>query len=363
MMGARSTGNTFIDFLRGRLQTAGTLAFAIFLAFAVGAIIIAASGDSPIVAYGAMFQGAFGGVSKTASTLAKATPLIMTGLSVAVAFNAGVWNIGSEGQLFLGGFAAAWVGFTVKGLPSPIHILLCLAAAVLVGAFWAFIPGLLRVKGNTNEVVTTIMANHVATLFTAYLVNYPFKVPGSARGATVYIEKTAELLRPIPFSRFSMGFFIAVGLVVLVYYLMTRTTLGYEWKMVGLNPEFSRYGGISPERAMLTAMLVSGALAAAAGAVEVMGVHQRFIDNISPGYGFDGILIALIAGNNPIGVFLVAVLFGALRTGAIGMEQATTIPSELSSVIQSLIILAVAAQVGFNVLLGRMRMRRRRATC
>jgi ABC-type uncharacterized transport system permease subunit len=362
-MEADSTKNTLIDFLQGRLQTAATLAFAIILAFAVGAVIIAVSGDSPINAYSAMFHGAFGGISRTASTLAKATPLIMTGLSVAVAFNAGIWNIGSEGQFFLGGFAAAWVGFTVKGLPSPIHITLCLAAAALFGAFWAFIPGLLRVKGNTNEVVTTIMANYVATLFTAYLVNYPFKVPGSARGATVYIEKTAELFRPIRFSRFSLGFFIAIGLVVLVYYLMTRTTLGYEWKMVGLNQEFSRYGGISPERAMLTAMLVSGALAAVGGAIEVMGVHQRFIDNISPGYGFDGILIALIAGNNPVGVLLVAIIFGALRTGSIGMEQATTIPSELSSVIQSLIILAVAAQVGFKVLLARMRTKRRQATC
>lgn len=332
------------DFLRGRLQTSGTLILAVLLAFALGCPILIASGESPLAAYSAMMKGAFGGRSKIASTLAKATPLILTGLAASVTSTAGILNLGTEGQLYIGGFAAALVGFAVKGLPAPVHVSMCILTAALAGGAWSCIAAALKVKGNTNEVVVTIMANYIAILLTGYLVNYPFKAPGSIRSATEYIQKTAELPRLVPFSRLSAGFLIAIALVLLLCYVMTKTTVGYEWKMVGLNEEFARYGGITTSNVIFTTMLVSGAIAGVAGAIEVMGVHQRFIDNLSPGYGFDGLLIALIAGNHPVRVLLVAALFGALRTGAIGMEQVTSVPSELSVVIQSLIILCAAVQ-------------------
>lgn len=348
-------GRGWRHLLQTKTQALGTLLLALLLSFILGAIIIRASGDSPLATYYAMLAGAFGSKSRLASTLAKATPLILTGLAASVASSAGVRNIGIEGQLYLGGFAAAWVGFTVGGIPSALHVLLCLVAAALAGAAWAFVPAFLKVRSNTNEIVVTIMANYVAILFTGYLVNYPFKAPGSVRSATVFIAKSAELPRLVSLSRFSLGFFIAVGMLALIHYMMTKTTLGYELKMVGLNPEFAQYGGIQTGGAMLTAMLISGALGGIAGAVEVMGVHHRFIDNLSLGYGYEGLLIALIAGGNPIRVFLVAIIFGALRTGAIGMEQVTSIPSELSSVIQSLIILCVAAQAAFRAFPARLR--------
>lgn len=339
----------------GRVQRLWMPLVAVALGLAVGAAVIAAGRESPLTAYRAMLDGAAGTGYRFASTLAKATPLMLCGLSVAVAFNAGIWNIGSEGQLYLGGFAAAWVGFTVRGLPSILHVALCMLAACAAGGLWALFPGWLRVRWGTNEVVTTIMLNHVATLFTSYLVNYPFRVPGSARGATVYVAPTAELARPVEFSRFNVGFFVALGVVAAVWFLMRRTTVGFEWKLVGLNPEFARYSGVQVGQSQLLAMAVSGMLAGLAGSIEALGVHQRFIDNISPGYGFDGILIALMVGNDPLGVVLVSLFFAGLTTGSIGMEQVTRIPSELSAVIQSVIILFAGAQVGLAAVLASLR--------
>lgn len=343
------------DYFRGNSQSIISYVLALFIAFLLGAVLIAFGGENPLTAYKTIFAGAFGDRLKTASTLARATPLILTGLAVAIAFKTGVANIGAEGQLFLGGFAAAWVGFTLHGLPSFLHIGLCMVAAMIIGSLWASIPVILKISANTNEVVTTIMANYIAILITTYLVNHPFKVPDSVRSATVYIDDSAKLFRPIRFSAFSTGFIIAVLLVIIVYFFMKKTTLGYEWKMVGLNPLCSRYSGIPVKRAMLIGMLISGALAGLAGGIEVMGVHHRFVDNISPGYGFDGMLIALLAGNNVIGVFFAAVLFAAIGTGSIGMEQATIIPSEISDVLQSLLILSVAVQAGITYYLTRVK--------
>lgn len=336
----------FRDYLRGNSQSIFSYIIAVVIAFLLGGAVIALGGENPALAYKTIFIGAFGSKLKFASTLARATPLMLTGLAVAIAGRSGIANVGAEGQLFLGGFAAAWFGFTFEGLPPVLHIAFCIILAMIVGALWASVPALLRIYANTNEVVTTIMANYIAILITSYLVNHPFKVPNSVRSATVYINESAQLLRPVRFSTFSIGFYIAIALFVVMYLITNRTTLGYEWKMVGLNPTSARYGGIAVSRAMLTGMLISGALAGLAGGIEVLGVHHRFVDNISPGYGFDGLLIALLAGNDVVGVFFAAILFAAIGIGSIAMEQATAIPSEISNVLQSLLILSVAAQAG-----------------
>jgi general nucleoside transport system permease protein len=318
----------------------------ILLAFLLGAILILLNGDSPLKAYQAMLATSIGSLERLAITLAVATPLILTGLGAAVAFKAGVFNIGLEGQLYLGAFAGALVGLSIKGLWAPLHVGLAVAAGILAGGLWAWLFGWLKVKWNVNEVVSTIMSNYVAILFTSYLANYPFKPPTAAIGSTDYILPSAELPQVFSFATLNAGFFIALVAVILYWFVFRYTTIGYEWKTVGLNALFARYIGMKANRQILLVMFVSGALAGLAGAIEVLGVQRRFVQNMSPGYGYDGILVALLANNSGPGALAVAILFGILRVGGIGVEQDTNVPSELSQVLQAAIILLLAAQIG-----------------
>ena len=320
---------------------------AIFLAFLVGAVVILLNRQNPFVAYLTLLQGAFGEPYKLANTLQRAVPLTLTGLSVAVAFKAGVWNIGSEGQLYLGAFATAWVGFTFDGLPWYGVLPLALLAGMVGGGLGGLIPGILKARYAMNEVLTTIMLNSVCILFTGFLVNYPFKTLEGQMGATDKIALAARLSRFAPLSKLNTDLFFTIGIVILMYYLMRKTSLGYEWKVIGENPRFATYVGINPARQTILVMLISGALAGIAGAFEVLGVHYRFIEAISPGYGYDGMLIAMIAMYHPLGVALVALLFGALKVGALPMEQFANVPAELIDVLQAVIILFVAAETGF----------------
>jgi len=321
-------------------------AFAIVLAFLVGAIVVLINKQNPLLAYSALLQGAFGKPYRFANTLQRAVPLTLTGLSVAVAFKAGVWNIGSEGQLYLGAFAAAWAGFTFNGLPWILLIPLAILAGIIGGGIGGFIPGIMKARYDMNEVITTIMLNSVCILFTGYLVNYPFKTAQGQLGATDKVTLAARLGRLVRLSKLNSGIFFTVGIVILMYYLMQKTSIGYEWKMIGENELFARYAGINSKQHIVLVMIVSGALAGTAGAFEVLGVHYRFIETMSPGYGYDGILIAMIAMHHPLGVVLVALMFGALKVGALPMEQFSNVPSELIDVLQSVIILFVAAETG-----------------
>jgi simple sugar transport system permease protein len=339
---------TFIDrLLESKYQKLYFSACAIVLAFLVGAIVILINKQNPLLAYLALFQGAFGKPYKIANTLQRAVPLTLTGLSVAVAFKAGVWNIGSEGQLYLGAFAAAWVGFTFSGLSWVLLIPLAILAGIIGGGIGGFLPGIMKARYDMHEVITTIMLNSVCILFTGYLVNYPFKAAQGQLGATEKIALAARLTRLVRLSKLNSGIFFTIGIVVLMYYLMRKTSIGYEWKMLGENLLFARYIGMNSGRQVVVVMIMSGALAGIAGAFEVLGVHYRFIETISPGYGYDGILVAMIAMYHPLGVVLVALMFGALKVGALPMEQFSNVPSELIDVLQSIIILFVAAETGF----------------
>lgn len=321
-------------------------AFAIILAFLVGAIVIALNKQNPVLAYITLLRGAFGKPYTIANTLQRAVPLTLTGLSVAVAFKAGVWNIGSEGQLYLGAFAAAWAGFTFDGLPWFLLVPVLLLFGILGGSLGGFIPGVLKARYQMDEVITTIMLNSVFILFTSYLVNYPFKTAEGQMGATDKISEAARLTRLVRLSKFHTGVFFTLAVMIFMYYLMQKSRMGYEWKMIGENTLFAHYIGIQPARQIMMVMVLSGALAGTAGALEVLGVHYRFIESISPGYGYDGILIAMIAMYHPLGVVLVSFLFGALKVGALPMEQFSNVPSELIDVLQSIIILFVAAETG-----------------
>nr|WP_122011827.1 ABC transporter permease [Maliibacterium massiliense] len=304
-------------------------------------VIIACAGYSPFAAYGAMFTGAFGGMSKIADTLGTATPLILTGLAVALAMKGGVVNIGCEGQMYMGAMAAALVGAYVKGLPAPIHIAMCVLAAMIVGGLWAAIAGALKVRLGVSEVILTIMLNYIATYFTDYLATYHFKAEGMTI-KTPNIMDTASLPKLYPHSRFTVGFILAIIAVLVIWWMLKKTTMGFETRALGSNPFAAETGGVNRKRQIVITMLMSGMLAGLAGGIEVLGVHQYFVKGFSPGYGFDGLAIAVLGQNNPFGVLISAIFYGALRSGATMMDRATKIPGDFVVILQALVIIFVA---------------------
>jgi len=319
----------------------------ILLAMVIGALIVYLQGDNPLVAYTALFRSAFGSRASVFQTLANSTPLIVTGIAAAITFRTGVVNLGVEGQLYMGGLAAALVGVYLEGVPSFLHVFLALLAGCVVSFIWAAPFQWLRVQFGANELVTTTLSNYVAILLTTYLVAYPFMKPGAPLAMTKNVLPSAYLPRLVSQGRLNLGFIIGAVLCVFVWYVINRSSLGFEFRMIGANKRFSHYVGIRVKRMQVLAMGLSGAAAGLAGAIEVLGTQHRFIQNISPGYGWVGVLVALMASNNPIAVLPVGILFGALKTGGLGMEAATNVPSELSDVLQAIIILFFAANVVF----------------
>jgi ABC-type uncharacterized transport system permease subunit len=325
----------------GLLRIAPQL-LAIATAFLVGALVLIATGYSPIDVYSAMLMGAFGDVYGVGQTLTQATPIIFTALAFLFSYKCGLFNIGAEGQLIMGGFAAAIVGISFSGLPVPLHILLAVLAGALAGGVWGFLPAILKARFGAHEVITTMMFTYIATYLTSYLVNYPFKAPGWV-AQTVPIADSAQLPRILQPTQLSASILVAVAMAVVVYYILQKTTLGYEVRASGLNPSAAENGGINVKKTMILALILGGALAGIGGAGEILGVHNRFIQGFSPGYGFDGIAVALVGGLNPIGVLLAAILFGALRSGGMLMTRATHVPLDIVVILQALVIIFVAA--------------------
>lgn len=311
-------------------------------ALLVGALVLLATGYSPIEAYGSVVVGAFGDIFGIGQTFTQATPIIFTALAFLFAFKCGLFNIGAEGQLLIGGFTAALVGISFSGLPLFIHLPLALLAGAAGGALWGFIPAVLKAKLGAHEVITTMMLSYVALYLTSYMVNYPFKAPGWV-SQTVTIAPTAELPRILPPTQLSASFLLSLALAGITIYLLERTTIGYEVRAIGLNPVAAESSGINTKKGVIIALVISGAMAGLGGAGEVLGVHRRFIDGFSPGYGWDGLAVALIGGLNPIGVVLAAIFFGALRSGGMVMNRTLGVPLDIISVLQALVVLFVAA--------------------
>ena len=335
-------------FFKKDLEYIISLILSILASLLIGALIMIANGRSPIVGYGALLKGAFGSKYNIATTFAKTVPLVLTGLATAISFRSGIYNIGGEGQLYLGAFAAAYVGITFTSLPQAIGLLLAIVAGGVVGGLYAYLPAVLKIKYKIDEVITTIMLNSVAMLFTSYLVNYPFATTRGKMNGTEIIAEQYHLTKLVRLSTLNTSIFFMGFIALFMYYLMEKTSSGYDYKMVGQNTLFARFGGIDDKRQMIMAMVLSGALCGLSGVFEVVGVHHRFLQNISPGYAWDGMLVALIVKSNPIGVIIMSIFFGALKTGSISMENATSIPSELVLVIQSIIILFIAGEAGFK---------------
>jgi simple sugar transport system permease protein len=278
-------------------------------------------------------------------SLVVSTPYILVGLGVALGFKANLFNIGAEGQLFVGALASAYVGYSITGLPSIIHAPLALLAGAMAGAVWGFIPGWLKAKTGGHEVINTMMMNYVAFRLSDYLLIGPMQRPGSG-GVPIspMIQASATLPRLFPAPmRFHLGFFVALGIALLVYWFMFKTTWGFELRTVGYNPNAARYAGISIVRITILAMALSGALAATAGATQVLGVNHNVAMGLSSGYGFDSIALALLGKSHPLGVVLAALLFGTLRNGALQMEVVTGIPIDIISILQAVILGFIAA--------------------
>lgn len=349
---------------------------AILTALIIGAIIIWFSAPSDrgsrldvvISAYRGLFMGAFGSRVAIANTLVEATPYILAGLAVAFAFKCGLFNIGAEGQLFIGALGAVTVGFAVTGLPTIIHLPLALLAGAVTGGLWGAIPGYLRAKTGAHEVITTIMLNFIAFRLSDYLiVSGPLRDPTASLQRTPFIQSTAALprfigplepasltggqeYRPLIVSsdpawnlRLHLGFLIALLAVWLIWWLLNRTTTGFEIRTVGSNPDAARYAGMSITKNFVLAMAVSGALAGLAGTGQALGLERNIKSLFSSGYGFDSIAIALLAKSNPVAIIPAAIFWGALNNGKGMMQAEAGISSDLIRIVQALAIIFVAA--------------------
>ncbi len=311
-------------------------------------ILIAITGKPVFEAYGILFSKAFGcekiGNCAIITTLERATPIILTGLAAVVAFRSGMFCIGQEGQYLVAAVVAAYLGYAIH-LPMGVHQLVILFAAMLAGAAYGFIPGILKVKLGVNELLATIILNAVATLFIEYMVQFPMRGDKSTTAHSPIIDQTAQLPAFLPGAKWGVGFVIAVIAVIVVFIYLWKTKAGYEQRMAGQSKFFASYGGVPSDSAALRAMLISGALAGMAGAIEVMGVHHRIMTGFSTGLGFDGLTAAILGQTHPFGVFIVAILFAGLKLGAqLGLQLKLGIPRELGGTIIGFIILFVAAR-------------------
>jgi ABC-type uncharacterized transport system permease subunit len=324
------------------------------LAIVTATVLIQLAGFSVLEGYQAMLEGIFGSTITIADVFARATPLIFTGLSVAIALRAGLFNVGTEGQLLLGAMAAALVGL-IGGIPAWIHIPLAFFAAATVGGLWGVVPAFLKARFHAHEVITTIMLNYVVTLFTGYLANYTFHPESEMMPATGYIARSAELPRLIQGSQLTIALFVAVICAVVLGLLLRRSFLGYEIRAVGLNAQAAEAKGISQTRIWVLTMLISGAVAGMGGAGEVLGVHRRFIEGFSPGYGFDGIAVALMGSSDPLGTVPAGIVLGAIRSGALMMDRTTRIPADFVVVIQGLILIFLSVPGLLRIILEKRR--------
>lgn len=350
------------------------------LAFAIGGLILALQGVNPLEAYEAMLVGAFGSKNGLSDTLVKATPLLLVGLGIAIAFRGGVINIGAEGQLIMGALFTTWVGLQIgEQLPGAVVIVIGLLAGVFMGGIWGGIAGYLKAHLNVNEILSTIMLNQIAIQIGYYLLRGPMIDPVELAAGT-NIPHSARLSRALDMPRFTdvarmmgidqsaqdlgiqgylgqvygvlmeptrlhTGFIFAIIMAILVYIFLWRTTIGFRIRAVGLNPHASRYAGMSVKRTMILSMTLSGAFAGLAGAVEILGLHHRMFEPaaVSAGYGFTGIVAALFGKLHPLGIIPSSILFGGLLVGGDKMQRAMQVPQVMITAVLGLVILFVVS--------------------
>lgn len=318
---------------------------AILLGLLFGALVMILGGYDPLLAYQSLFKRVFGDLYNFGETIRQITPLILTGLSVAFAFRTGLFNIGAEGQFIMGSLAAVFIG-TQFDLPWFIHAPLALLAGVLAGGLWGAIAGYLKAKRGVHEVITTIMLNWIALFFTNYIISNFLRSPGQQRSD--YIKESASISMDtlsvaFDYARLHYGTFLALIAAFIFYIILWKTKQGYELRAVGFNPHASEYAGIDIQKNIIKAMFIGGVFAGLGGAIEVLGVFKyQTMSAAFSGYGFDGIAVALIGANTPIGIILAAILFGVLTYGAAGMKMGAGVPIEVIRIVIALVIFFVA---------------------
>jgi simple sugar transport system permease protein len=324
---------------RRSLAMAGFLGLAVLLS----ALLVVLAGRSPGAALAALFDGAFGSTYAFLNVWTKTVPLLVTGLAVTIAFRAGFWNIGAEGQFVAGAIVAGWIG-TRAGWPAVLHLPVVLVVAFAAGAGLCLLAAWLKVRRGAMEVISTIMLNFVALYFLSWLVHGPLQEASGAQPIGDPVAASAEL--PRLFGRgytLHAGLLVALGLVVLGHFFLSRTETGFRLRMAGQGPRAARWAGIPVERSVLVAAALSGGLAGVAGAIEVLGVLGRLFDKVSPGYGFTAIAVALLARLRPLALIPAALFFGALEAGSSRLQQDADVSHVLVLVIQGIVILATVA--------------------
>lgn len=317
----------------------------IFAAFALGAVMIVSIGENPLLTYRIMIEKSLFDVSGILKTLHFASPLILTGLAIAITFKANIFNMGVEGGAVLGGFFAGVVGFSIKGLPPILHIMLCLLGGILVGMLFSLIPAILKAYFKVDEMVVTLMLNYVVVELVKYLAQGVFRDPASGYVATYAISGSA-MFNKLLGTDITFFFFISILVFGILYVVFKKTKLGYEITAIGKNPEFAEAMGMKVSTNIIRIMLISGALSGLAGAGYLMSEKYRFALDFSgnPGLGWDGMLIALLGGHNPVGVLIAAIFYAALKTGSEYIGIYTNVPKDIVAIIQGLLILFLSAK-------------------
>ncbi len=336
---------------------------AVILALLAGAVMLLFLNANPLEAYSALIVGVFGSVSGLTQALVKATPLLLVGLGICIAFRASVINIGAEGQIILGAVMGTWFALVFRTWPGWLLIPTTILAGFLAGAAWGFVPGILKARFNVNEILSTVMMNAIALQLMNLLIRGPLIDPAGVTAGT-YLAQSERLpeqvwlARLVPQTLLHSGLIIAIALAFVVYIFLWRTTIGYRIRAVGLNPDASRYAGISVPVFQALSLTLAGGFAGLAGVIEVIGVQHRLLEGITSGYGFSGIVAALFGGLHPLGLIPASVLFGGLLVGADKMQRAVQVPSALVDAILGLIVLFV---VGSTYLSQQWAARRRMA--
>ena len=340
-----------------------SLILALALALTLGGIIMALAGHNPFRAYAELAKGAtglksFGEIGKIftrrqfGNTIEYAMVLYMTGLACAIGARVGIFNVGGEGQLYLGAIVSAYIGAKLAGFAPWLVILFAALGAIIVGGFYAFIPGFLKVKLKVNEVITTIMMNSIAIFLCAYLSSGPWKTSHSNRvSGTDTLAQHLQFQKLIPGSNLTTAIFASMIIAFLVWYIMGKTTKGYEMRLVGENPRFAKFAGLKVDRTVIGSMVISGAICGLVGMFEGYGLKGNYQDGISNEYYFDGLLVAMIMRYKPVGIIFMSFAFAFLKVGAQGMELNAGVPGELYRIIQAVVIFFLAAQSGVKAIL------------
>jgi simple sugar transport system permease protein len=316
----------------------------ILIAILIGAFIMVLMGYDPIKAYSALWQGSFGNLIQSSETIKTAVPLLLCGLGIAFAFQAGAFNIGAVGQMYAGALAAIIVGGQFAGLPGWLHMILATLAAFVAGGLWALFPAFLKIRYGSNEIISTILLNYIGIYLVDYMISGPIKAGGHNDAPTSFpIVQGTMYPKLIPHTQLHLGLIIALVAMVLLFVVMRYTTLGQRVRIVGQNRVAAQHAGIRSEQVFLLAFFCSGALSGLAGAAEILGYQTRLISGFAPTTGYDAIAVALLGGFEPFVVGLSAIFFAGLQTGAVAMEAIAKLPAQLVDLVRVLAILAVLA--------------------